>query len=377
MNEINIKAFTSEPKLKFQPALNSCIKEIKSYMKNSNITSKRILKQTIFFKSDNLKEYNSKKIKINNTLTSHLNTYPTTSFISQSPADGSEIIFELTILNNQNCNKFNIQHKKFKSEKYTVVQFETFKEIYYSESKGYKHNNLKKAVTNSFNKVNRILAKENMDFKNIARQWNYIEKITQKNNQENQTNYQTFNNIRTSFYKKSNLHSNYPAATGIGIKQGKVIIEIIANNLPEKNNKPISNPDQVDAHKYSKEILNTYSEKSTPKFERAKLILKPKTSQLLVSGTASIQGEQTVHKDKPIEQTNQTLKNISELTKQINFNLNQISYSRTYINNNENSKEIIKTINKELPKSDNIFIIADICRNNLIVETESYLEYQK
>ena len=53
-----------------------------------------------------------------------------------------------------------------------------------------------------------------MNFGDIVRQWNYLERITDITH-GNQC-YQDFNDVRTLFYASSAWESGYPAATGIG-----------------------------------------------------------------------------------------------------------------------------------------------------------------
>ena len=82
---------------------------------------------------------------------------------------------------------------------------------------------------------------------------------------------------------------------------GGVIIGFIAvsdSDLVEI--KPIRNPRQIDAHKYSDGVLvgrvtGIMGEKCTPKFERGKMVVLDGDTHMYVSGTASIVGEKTLH----------------------------------------------------------------------------------
>ena len=64
----------------------------------------------------------------------------------------------------------------------------------------------------AFRKVEEILKTEQMNFGDIVRQWNYLERITDITH-GNQC-YQDFNDVRTLFYASSAWESGYPAATG-------------------------------------------------------------------------------------------------------------------------------------------------------------------
>ena len=81
--------------------------------------------------------------------------------------------------------------------------------------------------------------------------------------------------------------------TGIGMTTGGVIIGFIALSPSDQVSvKPIQNPGQIDAHRYSELVLKgTVSEglarKCTPKFERAKMVSIGSSHYIYVSGTAS------------------------------------------------------------------------------------------
>ncbi|GAB1450806.1 hypothetical protein MASR2M47_08620 [Draconibacterium sp.] len=65
--------------------------------------------------------------------------------------------------------------------------------------------------------------------------------------------------------------NGYPAATGIGMNCGGIIIEFLAVQSDDLKSFPINNPSQIAAHTYSKNVLagEECMLKTTPKFERA------------------------------------------------------------------------------------------------------------
>ena len=81
----------------------------------------------------------------------------------------------------------------------------------------------------AFRKVEEILKAEQMNFGDIVRQWNYLERITDITH-GNQC-YQDFNDVRTLFYASSAWESGYPAATGIGTQYGGILIDFNAVSL--------------------------------------------------------------------------------------------------------------------------------------------------
>jgi hypothetical protein len=130
-----------------------------------------------------------------------------------------------------------------------------------------------------------------------VRQWNYIGSIV--DSREGKQNYQEFNDARTIYYSRGQWQNGYPAATGIGAEGEGIIVGCIAfksSNDAARAIYPIDNPLQVAAHVYSKRVLidnATDAMKSTPKFERAKVIQTPRGACCFVSGTAAIRGEKS------------------------------------------------------------------------------------
>ena len=211
----------------------------------------------------------------------------------------------------------------------------------------------------------------------IVRQWNYIENILGFDGQEQR--YQAFNNVRSSFYGNSFVQTGYPAATGIGMNQGGIIIEFIAIQSTELVTFPIDNPEQISAHAYSEKVLvgEECVLKTTPKFERARYLELFGKKIIFISGTASIRGEHTVGIGNPAEQTEITISNIGELYSKLV--LSKISagnltpkygHARVYIKDRKDYNAIRKTFKTHFGNLPVVYIIADICRKDLLVEIE-------
>ncbi|GAJ17596.1 unnamed protein product, partial [marine sediment metagenome] len=189
---------------------------------------------------------------------------------------------------------------------------------------------------------------ENLAFSDVVRQWNYIENIIKIINEGSERqHYQIFNDVRSSFYGKSEFINGYPSATGIGIETGGVVIDFVALSPSRKLTiKPIKNPGQIDAFEYSEKVLvgkslNESLKKTSPKFERGKVLQTLDAARIYVSGTAAILGENIVDKRNIEKQTLVTIDNIRNLIstenlKEIGLNdLNpekkSFSYIRTYV----------------------------------------------
>ena len=148
----------------------------------------------------------------------------------------------------------------------------------------------------------------------------------------------------------------------------------------------IKNPNQIDAHQYSKKVLvgSDFSTKTSPKFERAKSVSQYLTGQIYISGTAAILGQNSTEKQDVGTQTEITIDNILKLISIDNLKSNNISildkkitisYLRVYVKY-EKDIQIVKNICKQyFPNIMIIFVKADICRDDLLVEIEGIAGY--
>ncbi len=229
----------------------------------------------------------------------------------------------------------------------------------------------------AFRQLSNVFVQARFPIHAIVRQWNYIEDILGFDEKEQR--YQEFNNVRSAFYGNCFDGKGYPAATGIGMNQGGVIIEFIAIQSPGLVTKPIDNPIQIAAHSYSEEVLvgEACVVKTTPKFERARYIELLGKKIIFISGTASIRGEHTVGVNDPAKQTEITIENIKQLysesvlAKLPTNNLTpRYGHARVYIKEKRDYAAIRKTFKSHFGNLPVVYIIADICRNDLLVEIE-------
>ncbi len=211
------------------------------------------------------------------------------------------------------------------------------------------------------NSISEILEREQMPIDSIVRQWNYIERITFEDAQNQ--HYQEFNDARSELYSRCGWADGYPAATGIGALAGGITIDVDAS--VGEFVRPIDNGLQVAAHAYSEGVLiGELSQKTTPKFERAKLL----DDMLYVSGTAAIRGEESLVGVSAAEQTRITLENIDVLLNE--SGCQQAESLRVYIKYKEDFPQIKEVVEAYAP-GDAIYLFADICRDELLVEIES------
>lgn len=229
----------------------------------------------------------------------------------------------------------------------------------------------------AFEGLSKLLNTVNFPVSSIVRQWNYLEDILGFDGEEQR--YQEFNNVRSVVYGDSFEEGGYPAATGIGMNRGGVIIEFVAQKSSDIITNPVDNPDQISAHNYSEKVLvgEECVLKTTPKFERARYFQYQDKKMVFISGTASIIGEKTVGVGNPVEQTKVTIENIQRLySDQVLNNIStenleaKYGHARVYVKNREDFAAIKRTFKLYFGDLPVVYIIADVCRDDLLVEIE-------
>ena len=222
-----------------------------------------------------------------------------------------------------------------------------------------------------FSQLSKMLAKHGFAICDIYRQWNYIEQITTIRNERQ--NYQEFNDARSRFYNSADWSNGYPAATGIGTSCGGVMIEVFAIRGTNVVNHAIDNPVQVAAHNYSQKVLTgktDEAQRTTPKFERARIV----GDVVYISGTAAIKGENSLQLDNATAQTEETMNIIKSLTATNNIptecTATEYTLLRTYIKNSDEAAEVIKFMDERYPSVPKHYLIADVCRPELLIEIE-------
>lgn len=283
----------------------------------------------------------------------------------------------------------NLMHKRACGMNYTIYNDSFGKSIWgFGISANNPKLNLRKQITFSFEMKKTVLFAEGFKMDHLVRQWNYIPNIL-KNTKENNLlyqNYQLFNEIR-HYYYDSNKSGIYPAATGIGMDFGAMTIDFFA--VKENDTTVVAelnNPNQTNAFTYGQDVLvgsvfNGNNTKKTPLFERAKYLGSSDNALVFISGTASIVGEKTLGMDNALEQTTITINNISDLTSKENLksigvtmHKKNYTYLRAYIKREEDMNTVMKICKEHYGDIPVLYIKADICRDELLVEIEGEAE---
>ncbi len=372
---------SSKPANPFTEQLKDCLGQLDKIMADLN---RHIVLLVYFIDAQTEEQYQELSATLEKV---HLSNYRSPfSIIAQAPADGTKVNIEV----HHCCKRANPEFKQFEGFNYCTFYYNHHK---YLVSGGLqmktKNTDLQKQSMESFRLMKGILHSEGMDFSHIFRQWNYIESITGTFSESQR--YQVFNDVRSSFYRESDFIHGYPAATGIGMNTGGVIIDFLA--AVHDQVWALKNPEQVDAHHYSDEVLahnefSGHSKSTTPKFERAKAIALEKDILLYISGTAAIKGQASVAKNDAYQQTMETIDNIEQLTDIKNLQANHVPVTdptsiepgsfKIYVKTSDDLQSVRTAFESRFGNmNDVLYLIGDICRPELLMEIEGTYRLRK
>ena len=377
----DVEHISPTPGKPFSEQVRNCIGQLASFLDPRNGERYFITQQTFFIAARDRAEYDERSALIRRELASLCGaSQPATSVVAQSPAPGSEVVLELICTRASRDKR--VIYKRAGEIPYTVVDYGHFKAVHCAGLMGATGDSVTEAAKKAFESAVAILDREELAIHHIIRQWNYIEDIAWVNETGGaKQNYQDFNDVRADYYERSSFSHGYPAATGIGMDTGGVIIDFIALSESDRVRiMPIGNPGQIDAHRYSEEVLmGGAPRKCTPKFERAKMVSIGSEAYFYVSGTASILGEKTMYPGDVAKQTETTIENIRRLFSRenqdvtgIRFELDQIRYShlRVYVKQKEDIPVVSRICEERLNSSSYLYLESDVCREELLVEIE-------
>ena len=211
----------------------------------------------------------------------------------------------------------------------------------------------------------------------FARAWHYLPAIN--STEDALERYRRFSMGRHEAFlaKGRQIERDAPAASALGSqtvtgKPGQLVIYFIATKT---RGTPIENPRQVSAYRYPPQ----YGPKS-PTFARAFLAPAPQ-NVFYVSGTASIVGHETLHPGDVRAQTRETIANIlalkNEAAKRGVDTRDYLTHIKVYVRHAIDIKVVgdeiaseFKTNNVFQKNTDIVYLEADICRRDLLVEIE-------
>ncbi len=214
-------------------------------------------------------------------------------------------------------------------------------------------------------------------YTDLARMWNLIGGITSPN-ADGLEIYRDFCIGRAeAFAAFAEQFPQLPAATGIGTLSPGVDLCFLAAKPGRAVH--LENPRQTPAYKYP----SAYGPKS-PSFARATFLRDletPGAGRLLVSGTASILGDDTVHLDNVARQTEETLRNIEALVGSDNlrrhgvdgvgYDVKDLDQVKVYVRDAEDLPVVKGICESAFPRETDIaYFNVAVCRPDLLVEIE-------
>ncbi len=203
----------------------------------------------------------------------------------------------------------------------------------------------------------------------LLRVWNYLPRINEP--ELGLERYRCFNLGRHEAFVQSGrriAEENVPAASVLGCGAGPMVIYFLAAKHPGK---PIDNPRQVAAYHYPQ----LYGPRS-PIFVRAMLASFGGRQCLMVSGTASIVGHETVHKGDVRQQAVETLRNIRMLLQQAYPDTQAACRQapiqlKAYVRHAQDMEAIHECVEQEFGAGRQVaYLQSDICRSDLLLEIE-------
>jgi len=204
----------------------------------------------------------------------------------------------------------------------------------------------------------------------LLRVWNYLPQINEPEN--GLERYRCFNVGRHEAYLQGGRdisEENMPAASVLGCGPGPMVIYFLASNKPGM---AVDNPRQLTAYRYPER----YGPRS-PLFVRAMLASFGEERCLMVSGTASIVGHETMHKGDAEQQALETMRNIRTLLQQAYPSGGEGAARgrmqlKVYIRHPADLERVREHIEHVFgPGQQTVFLLSDVCRTDLLLEIEA------
>lgn len=380
------KIITPEVIGNFASQLESCIHQLNHIISNEGLSPIRV---NIFVKSENQADYIAQHDQVDTAFLKNFGVNcPPFGSVMQEPEDPFSILFEVGFVNNTHTK---VIYGSFQNRPYCIVDAKNYKEYWTIGAQAVHPDlNILASSNASFAYLLDLYNHLGLSFDHIVRQWNYVGEIlsTEIIDERVRQHYQMFNETRSKYYGTYRHRKDFPAATGIGMLYLGVCIDSFAvtgnDNLKVV---AISNPDQCESYSYGQKVLvgapdQQLKQNQPPQFERAKLIALNNASRLLVSGTASIIGQETIGIGDVEEQTRITIQNIQRLSSAENIKKHcpeiaavpsTYSYIRVYVKHKDDIQKVRKICNAAFNNVPATYVVADICRDNLLVEIEAEL----
>ena len=199
-------------------------------------------------------------------------------------------------------------------------------------------------------------------FRHLLRMWNYMDAINE--GAGDMERYRQFCVGRGRGLGA--VTQAYPSASALGRHIPDNVLQVfwLAGKV---SGKAIENPRQVSAYHYPR-VHGPVS----PTFARA--LVSPDET-VLISGTASIVGHVSQHHDDPMEQLEETVRNLAALIPHVGRTPGSSGNDvfKIYVRDREMTPKLAERLRQLYPKGEFVFVAADVCRRELLVEIEAVL----
>lgn len=193
--------------------------------------------------------------------------------------------------------------------------------------------------------------------------WNYLPGINYGNGDEEV--YKKFCTGRLNAFNQLSIEPEaFPAASALGHHSDGAVFYVFASKSKPQHFKNIK---QVNAYEYPRKYGI-----SSPSFARASALSLAQTPFLFISGTASILGHKSVEIGNLERQLEVTLANIEILLAEANPENTKLAAFKVYIRHKEHVGRTKAWLQLRYPEVGVAFTIADICRQELLVEIECF-----
>lgn len=195
--------------------------------------------------------------------------------------------------------------------------------------------------------------------------WNYIPDINL--GEGDKEHYKLFCTGRLKAFREMDIPDDqFPSASALGHHSEGAVIYVLATNITGRHH---NNALQVNAYQYPREYGI-----SSPSFSRATCINLNAQNLFFVSGTASIIGHKTTCEGDLKGQLETTISNINHLLerKEQSNNDAQLKSMKVYLRHASDFIDTHKQLEQAFPDTLKIFTLADVCRDNLLVEVECF-----
>lgn len=210
-------------------------------------------------------------------------------------------------------------------------------------------------------------------YPHILRMWNLISAMNR--DQDGVERYKAFCVGRHEAFasQRPDLADRYPAASALGPADGGLCLYFLA---ARQAGTAVENPAQVSAYRYPAQ----YGPRS-PSFSRALVKHWRDGADLFLSGTASVTGHESRHPGDPVAQAEGSVNNLRTLIDEAQ-RVSGAAFAlpgpgarlKVFVRDPDDYPAVRATLERRLgPDADLLYLEADICRAELLVELEGLI----